>query len=459
MSWSLVARLASLSAVAVLSVATAFVPAQPVLDTNLDGVDAGAVSETTGDVDAVLDDQQTADATAMPDNPAHELPEALNDDIPDDASVVSPDLAVTVEGEVLDLATGEPVSDAAVVGTPETPADPLAKTDGESFVPVGVSEVRGAMDAAGVDAGLDASSSSDAAGTVRPAVLQNNQYGAYWGTYNGTPAFFEADGTLFVQQAKGVIDVSEWQGQIDWQAVKNSGVDGAIIRISYGWNNGFDKQALRNISECKRLGIPFGVYSYSYAYDNASAAAEGSDMVSLLRKAGVSPGDLSYPVFYDLEQWTWTGHKPPTSPSVYDGIVNTWYSKLQAAGYTNLSVYSYTSYLNGPLNSSNIRGKTRWVASYGRRTGFSYATNDRGWQYTSSGKVNGINGNVDLNAFGVQRYVAQEGGIAVYRSNNGWLGYPTGDELSVRGGASQTFQGGTVFWNGSTGATHAVKGG
>ena len=50
---------------------------------------------------------------------------------------------------------------------------------------------------------------------------------------------------------------------------------------------------------------------------------------------------------------------------MYDGIVNSWYGKLQAAGYNNLSVYSYTSYLNSALNSGNIHGKTRWVAQYG----------------------------------------------------------------------------------------------
>lgn len=93
------------------------------------------------------------------------------------------------------------------------------------------------------------------------------------------------------------------------------------------------------------------------------------------------------------------GHTPPTSPSVYDGIVNAWYAKLQAAGYTNLSVYSYTSYLDTALNSANIRNKTRWVASYGARTNFPFATNDRGWQYTSQGGVAGIQGSVDLNAF------------------------------------------------------------
>ena len=80
--------------------------------------------------------------------------------------------------------------------------------------------------------------------------------------------------------------------------------------------------------------------------------------------------------------------------------MNAWYAKLQAAGYNNLSVYSYTNYLDTALNSANIRNKTRWVASYGARTNFPFATNDRGWQYTSQGSVAGIQGSVDLNAFG-----------------------------------------------------------
>lgn len=374
----------------------------------------------------------------MPDNPTKDLPQTVSEAVPDDATVVSEELAVTDAGEVMDLETGDTVTDPQIVGTVDKPADPLAKTDGESFIPVEVAEVKDAMgntatapepddatDAADTeDAEADgdvAESHQDAAdvgaagAVVRPAALQNNSYGAYWGTYNGTPAFFEADGTLFVQQAKGVIDVSEWQGQIDWQRAKNDGVEGAIIRISYAWDNGFDKQALRNISECKRLGIPFGIYSYSYAYDSTTAAYEGDDMVSLLRQAGVQPGDLGYPVFYDLEKWTWTGHTPPTSPNVYDGIVNAWYAKLQAAGYNNLSVYSYTSYLDTALNSANIRNKTRWVASYGARTNFPFATNDRGWQYTSQGSVAGIRGSVDLNAFGNKTYKASHDVTAMTR--------------------------------------------
>lgn len=432
-------RFAKLFAVAV---STAFacsmvgVPAYALTDTNLDegmtGTSTGvSATPASADESPSLQSQPSADqAESMPDNPTKDLPQTVSKEIPDDATVVSEELAVTDAGEVMDLETGDTVTDPQLVGTVDKPADPLAKTDGESFIPVEVAEVKEAMGDTAAEAEPDDAADTEddgdvaetqrdvaddgAAGVVvRPAALQNNSYGAHWGTYSGTPAFFEADGTLFVQQAKGVIDVSEWQGQIDWQKAKNDGVEGAIIRISYGWGNGFDKQALRNISECKRLGIPFGIYSYSYAYDSTTAAYEGDDMVSLLRQAGVQPGDLSYPVFYDLEKWTWPGHTPPTSPSVYDGIVNAWYAKLQAAGYNNLSVYSYTNYLDTALNSANIRNKTRWVASYGTRTNFSYATNDRGWQYTSQGSVAGIQGSVDLNAFGNKTYVPNTG--------SGWL--------------------------------------
>lgn len=178
-------------------------------------------------------------------------------------------------------------------------------------------------------------------------------------------------------------------------------MEGAIIRLGFGWGNDADTKAQRNINECKRLGIPFGIYWYSYAYDANCARAEGNDVAAKLRQMGVSPNNLKYPVYYDLEKWTWAGHTPPTNPNVYSGMADAWYGALQSAGYKNLGVYSYTSYLQGPLNNSSIYAKTRWVAQYGARMEFpSFGTNDRGWQYTSSGHINGISGSVDMNAFG-----------------------------------------------------------
>ena len=87
-------------------------------------------------------------------------------------------------------------------------------------------------------------------------------------------------------------------------------------------------------------------------------------------------------------------------------------------------MYSYTSYLNSALNSANIRSKTRWVASYGARTNFGYSSNDRGWQYTSSGTVYGITGNVDLNAFGVRDWPGNDESATPPVSDPGQDGEP-----------------------------------
>ena len=486
---SAVAVLASMTLVSAVCAA----PASALSDVS---VDARANASTDPFRTQTISDDTAADA--MPDNPDAALPDQVSAAIPDDATVVSEDHAVTADGELKNITTGETVTDTALVGTQDTQPDPLAKTDGESFIPVQADEVKQKVAANGGDANAgaadaqtapdtsdtqpeqtrpndsskydqpsqpDQSNQSDspapsdsgnafnsgetfdsdeaansgdvpdsgntsdssaatsgtakatAEGSVRLAALQNNEYGAHWGSYNGTAAFFDASNSLFVQQAKGVIYVSAWQGTIDWQAVKNSGVEGAIIRIAYGWDNGFDNQALRNISECRRLGIPFGVYLYSYAYDANTGAAEGSSLVNLLQKAGVSSSDLGYPVYYDLEKWTWAGHEVPNNPGTYNGIVNAWYSKLKSAGYTNLAVYSYTSYLNKELNSSNIHSKTRWVAQYGSSMEYTaFPTNDRGWQYTSKGRVNGISGTVDLSAFGNKTSTAPVGATgSVYR--------------------------------------------
>lgn len=349
--------------------------------------DNGVVMQSDDQSDNQTGDQQSQDS--MPDNPNAKLPDNVSDEISDDATVVSEDLAVTPEGEVKNIETGETVTDATLVGTQDQQPDPLVKTNGESFIPVSAEDVKNAV--------------ADA--NVQLSKFESNEYGAHWGTYNNSKAFFDYQNNLFVQQAKGVIDVSGWQGDIDWAKAKADGVEGAIIRLGYGEGNNADKKAQRNISECKRLGIPFGIYWYSYADTPALAKEEGADVVSKLKQFGVNPSDLAYPVYYDLEKWTWEGHKPPTDPNVYNNIVNNWYSALQSAGYKNLGVYSYTSYLQGPLKHADIYAKTTWVAQYGARMGFdSFPTNSRGWQYTSTGKVNGISGNVDMNAFGNKEY-------------------------------------------------------
>lgn len=392
-----VLKIATALSVVALTASVAVAPAYALQDIAIEDAvaqrgavtaDNGVVMQSDDQTDDQTGDQQSA--TSMPDNPNAKLPGTVSGEISDDATVVSADLAVTPEGEVKNIETGETVTDATLVGTQDQQPDPLAKTNGESFIPVSAEDVKNAV--------------ADA--NVQLSKFESNEYGAHWGTYNNTKAFFDYQNNLFVQQAKGVIDVSEWQGDIDWAKAKADGVEGVIIRLGYGEGNNADKKAQRNISECKRLGIPFGIYWYSYADTPSIAKEEGADVVAKLKQFGVNASDLAYPVYYDLEKWTWKGHQPPTDPNVYNDIVNNWYSALQSAGYKNLGVYSYTSYLQGPLKHADIYAKTAWVAQYGARMGFdSFSINSRGWQYTSSGKVDGISGNVDMNAFGNKAYV------------------------------------------------------
>lgn len=458
-------KIATTASVVAMTVSVAVVPAYAMQDI--------AIEDTPSSFAATVDDAQNS-SNSMPDNPNATLPETVSENISDDSTVVSENLAVTPEGDVQNIETGETVTDAQLVGTQSQQPDPLAKTDGESFIPVSASNVKDAVEQS-VKQSVEQSSSKNGA-TVKLAKFDGNDYGAHWGTYNNTKAFFDYRNNLFVQQAKGVIDVSSWQGDVDWAKAKADGVEGAIIRLGYGWGNYADAKAQRNINECKRLGIPFGVYWYSYAYDANCARAEGNDVAAKLRQMGVSPNDLKYPVYYDLEKWTWAGHTPPTNPNVYSGMADAWYGALQSAGYKNLGVYSYTSYLQGPLNNSNIYAKTRWVAQYGAQMGYNaFGTNDRGWQYTSSGRINGISGSVDMNAFGNKAYVDKnnsnnatsyevKGDMGVeWRSigaEKSVIGKPIANEVcdwtQGRVNCYQNFENGAISWTPSTGAHYTT---
>ena len=458
-------KIATTASVVAMTVSVAVVPAYAMQDI--------AIEDTPSSFAATVDDAQNS-SNSMPDNPNATLPETVSENISDDSTVVSENLAVTPDGDVQNIETGETVTDAQLVGTQSQQPDPLAKTDGESFIPVSASDVKDAVEQPVKQSAEQ--SSLKGGSTVRLAKFESNEYGAHWGTYNGTKAFFDYRNNLFVQQAKGVIDVSSWQGDIDWAKAKADGVEGAIIRLGYGWGNYADAKAQRNINECKRLGIPFGIYWYSYAYDANCARAEGNDVAAKLRQMGVSPNDLKYPVYYDLEKWTWAGHTPPTNPNVYSGMADAWYGALQSAGYKNLGVYSYTSYLQGPLNNSNIYAKTRWVAQYGAQMGYNaFDTNDRGWQYTSSGHINGISGPVDMNAFGNKAYVDKnnsnnatsyevKGDMGVeWRSigaEKSVIGKPIANEVcdwtQGRVNCYQNFENGAISWTPSTGAHYTT---
>ncbi len=122
-------------------------PAQALTDSAVDTFGRNASFGT------IFVDQLAADTDAMPDNPTVELPDEVSEDLPNDALVVSPDLVVSEKGEVKSLETGETVTAEELVGTPDTQPDPLAKTNGESFIPVEVGEVKEAVRDAGQSSG------------------------------------------------------------------------------------------------------------------------------------------------------------------------------------------------------------------------------------------------------------------------------------------------------------------
>ena len=231
----------------------------------------------------------------------------------------------------------------------------------------------------------------------------NAQWG--WGTTgpnNAYKTFLQSNGTLMNPTLK-VIDVSEHQGDIDWNQVKNSGIDGVILRISYGY--GFeDARFARYLAQVRALKIPFGIYHYSYAYDTDFARKEGDWTVQLLRKYGVT--DNAFPIFYDLEQDDWGGHKMPTAASQYERIARTYFGELSAAGYRDVYIYSYLNNMNTRLNTAWLQARTKWIAQYNTELDYTFPhySAPRGWQYTSKASVPGISGSVDMNVFDQSMY-------------------------------------------------------
>ena len=114
----------------------------------------------------------------MPDNPNATLPETVSENISDDSTVVSENLAVTPEGDVQNIETGETVTDAQLVGTQSQQPDPLAKTDGESFIPVSASDVKDAVEQPVKQSAEQ--SSLKGGSTVRLTKFESNEYGAHW---------------------------------------------------------------------------------------------------------------------------------------------------------------------------------------------------------------------------------------------------------------------------------------
>ena len=222
----------------------------------------------------------------------------------------------------------------------------------------------------------------------------------YWGGSNASKTFYNGYDEVFASPALKVIDVSEWQGTIDWDRVKNSGVDAVILRFAHSTSH-FDKQFERNLSEVRRLGIPFGLYIFSTAQNSNDATSEAYFTQQIVSKYGLY--DLSLPIFYDLESFRDSNGNAisPNSASAYEGIVNAYFNTLSGFGINNVSIYSGRWYTDTYLKAASVRPRVSWIAEYGPKLNTTFSCAGQfGWQYTSQARIDGITANtVDMSAF------------------------------------------------------------
>lgn len=183
------------------------------------------------------------------------------------------------------------------------------------------------------------------------------------------------------------IDVSHHQASIDWAKVSQTDVDYAIIRSGYGQDltSQDDKYWKINADACTKYGIPFGTYLYSYATTVEKAIGEAKHVLRL-----VEGYDLSYPIYYDLEDASLKNLSPKTLGEIASAFCET----IEAAGY-EAAIYANTDWFTNRLTDPVFDNWDRWVAQYNSECKYTGSYNM--WQCTSSGSVNGINGNVDIN--------------------------------------------------------------
>lgn len=212
------------------------------------------------------------------------------------------------------------------------------------------------------------------------------------------------DGRLYYFNARGEkadslgIDVSCFNGHINWEAVKSQGIDFAIVRVGgRGWSSGRvyeDTFLLENLAGARNAGLKTGVYFYSTAINTVEAVQEASVVIEKLKGM-----HLDYPVFIDME---FSGSYPRgradrLGTAVRVDIANAFCRTVISSGYA-AGIYAGEYYMNSCMDYRSVSQYTYWLANYtegNAMPGFSGRYDL--WQFTNAGQMNGISGTVDLN--------------------------------------------------------------
>lgn len=183
------------------------------------------------------------------------------------------------------------------------------------------------------------------------------------------------------------IDVSYVQGNIDWSKAKGE-ISFAILRAGYGnamaYPSQIDNTFERNYKGCKSVGIPCGVYWYSYAGSIEAARQEAKSCLSVIKGK-----KFEYPIFFDLEE----ASQFARGRAFCDSIVKAFCEEIEKAGYY-AGLYMSRSPLQSYISDSVAKKYALWIAEYNSKC--NYNGNYAMWQYSSTGRINGISGNVDM---------------------------------------------------------------
>lgn len=197
----------------------------------------------------------------------------------------------------------------------------------------------------------------------------------------------------FTGRSRAGIDVSKWNGDIDWDRAKNAGVEFAIVRAGYrGSVTGSLVQDIRfeaNMKGTAAAGIPVGVYFFTQATNEVEAVEEASAVLRWVRNY-----DITYPIFIDTEGAGGNGRADGLDADTRTLVCEAFCRTIENAGY-QAGVYASRYWYNNNLHTTQLEDYYIWLAEY--RSAPLYQGYYRMWQYSSKGRIDGIDGNVDMN--------------------------------------------------------------
>ncbi len=203
---------------------------------------------------------------------------------------------------------------------------------------------------------------------------------------------FDSEGRLSAGSGTMGIDVSKWNGNIDWTAVRNSGVSYVIIRCGYRGSTGGslieDPTYRKNIKGAKAAGLQVGVYFFTQAINEVEAVEEASMVLNLISGQGVT-----LPVYLDVEASG--GRADGIGKDMRTRVCKAFCQTIQNSGY-KAGVYANKTWFTSYINTASLTNYKIWLAQYAATPTYTATRYDM-WQYSSKGSVAGISGNVDMN--------------------------------------------------------------